>query len=157
MKFMLAFGLVFELPIVIVFLTKLGILTTEFLTRNRKYAILVNFIVAAILTPTLDLFNQLLMAVPLIALYELGIIGAKIFCKDVKGRRRLRKNPSAALHCILRHCGVPKSTPHSSGFARLAYGLFTKSSVCSLEKAEYVLLQLICTLRIWIAILDHVR
>lgn len=88
MKFMLAFGLVFELPIVIVFLTKLGIVTTEFLTRNRKYAILVNFIVAAILTPTPDLFNQLLMAVPLIALYELGIIGAKIFCKDVKGRKR---------------------------------------------------------------------
>ena len=87
MKFMLAFGLIFELPIVIVFLTKLGILTTEFLTRNRKYAILVNFIVAAILTPTPDLFNQLLMAVPLIALYELGIIGAKIFCKDVKGKK----------------------------------------------------------------------
>ena len=79
-----------ELPIVIVFLTKLGILTTEFLTRNRKYAILVNFIVAAILTPTPDLFNQLLMAVPLIALYELGIIGAKIFVKMLKEERRLR-------------------------------------------------------------------
>ncbi|MEK6561234.1 MAG: twin-arginine translocase subunit TatC [Nitrospirota bacterium] len=92
MKFMLAFGLIFELPIVIVFLTKLGILTTEFLTRNRKYAILVNFIVAAILTPTPDLFNQLLMAVPLIALYELGIIGAKIFCKDVKGKKALSGN-----------------------------------------------------------------
>lgn len=82
MKFMLAFGLIFELPIAIIFLTKIGILTTKFLTKNRKYAILINFIVAAILTPTPDVFNQLFMAVPLIALYELGIIGAKIFCKD---------------------------------------------------------------------------
>lgn len=92
MKFMLAFGLIFELPIVIVFLTKIGILTIEFLTRNRKYAILVNFIVAAILTPTPDVFNQLLMAVPLIALYELGIIGAKIFCKNAKTRKSLSLN-----------------------------------------------------------------
>ena len=87
LKFMLAFGLIFELPLVIVFLTKIGILTTEFLTKNRKYAILVNFIVAAILTPTPDVFNQLLMAVPLIALYELGIIGAKVFCKNAKTRK----------------------------------------------------------------------
>jgi len=82
MKFMLAFGLIFELPIAIIFLTKTGILTTKFLTKNRKYAILINFIVSAILTPTPDIFNQLFMAVPLIALYELGIIGAKIFCRE---------------------------------------------------------------------------
>jgi len=92
MKFMLAFGLIFELPLVIVFLTKIGILTTEFLTKNRKYAILVNFILAAILTPTPDVFNQLLMAVPLIALYELGIIGAKVFCKNAKTRKSLSVN-----------------------------------------------------------------
>ncbi|MCC6544024.1 MAG: twin-arginine translocase subunit TatC [Nitrospirae bacterium] len=89
MKFMLAFGLIFELPIVIIFLTKTGILTIGFLTKNRKYAILVNFIVAAVLTPTPDVFNQLLMAVPLIILYELGIIGAKIFCKNAKTRNSL--------------------------------------------------------------------
>ena len=82
MKFILAFGLIFELPIAIIFLTKTGILTTKFLTKNRKYAILINFIVSAILTPTPDIFNQLFMAVPLIALYELGIIGAKIFCRE---------------------------------------------------------------------------
>ncbi len=92
MKFMLAFGLIFELPIVIIFLTKIGILTTEFLTKNRKYAILINFIVAAVLTPTPDLFNQLLMACPLIALYELGIIGAKIFCRNGKTRKTLNVN-----------------------------------------------------------------
>lgn len=81
-KFMLAFGFVFELPLIIIFLTRIGLLTVEFLSRNRKYAILLNFIIAAILTPTPDLFNQILMAGPLIALYEIGIIGAKIFCRE---------------------------------------------------------------------------
>ncbi len=92
MKFMLAFGLVFELPIAIIFLTKMGIITVSFLTRNRKYAILINFIVAAILTPTPDVFNQLLMAGPLIALYEVGIIGAKILCRDSKTGKTLGVN-----------------------------------------------------------------
>jgi len=84
MKFMLAFGLVFELPLVIIFLTWLGLLTPEFLSRNRKYAILINFIIAAILTPTTDVFNQLLMAGPLIVLYEVGIVGARIFCRSTR-------------------------------------------------------------------------
>lgn len=78
-KFMLAFGAIFELPFVIIFLARIGILTPEFLSKNRKYAILINFIIAAILTPTPDIFNQLLMAGPLIVLYEIGIIGARIF------------------------------------------------------------------------------
>jgi sec-independent protein translocase protein TatC len=54
----------------------------EFLAKKRKYAILINFIIAAILTPTPDIFNQALMAGPLIILYEIGIIGAKIFCRE---------------------------------------------------------------------------
>lgn len=87
MKFMLAFGLVFELPLIIIFLTRIGLLTPKFLSRNRKYAILINFIIAAILTPTPDIFNQLLMAGPLIALYEVGIIGARIFCRSAKGKK----------------------------------------------------------------------
>ncbi len=86
LKFMLAFGLIFELPLVMIFLTKIGLLTPEFLSKNRKYAILINFIIAAVLTPTPDVFNQLLMAIPLIVLYEIGIIGARIFCRDVKKR-----------------------------------------------------------------------
>ena len=86
-KFMLAFGFIFELPLIIIFLTKIGILTPAFLSKNRKYAILLNFIAAAVLTPTPDIFNQALMAGPLIVLYELGIIGAKIFCKDA-GRKK---------------------------------------------------------------------
>ena len=86
-RFMLAFGVIFELPFIIVFLTKIGIVTPEFLSRNRKYAILINFIIAAILTPTPDIFNQLLMAGPLLVLYEIGIIGARIFCRETHGKK----------------------------------------------------------------------
>jgi sec-independent protein translocase protein TatC len=81
LKFMLAFGLIFELPVVIIFLARLGLLTPDFLSRNRKYAVLINFILAAVLTPTPDIFNQCLMAGPLILLYEIGIIGARWFGK----------------------------------------------------------------------------
>jgi sec-independent protein translocase protein TatC len=81
LKFILAFGAIFELPILIVFLVKMGIVTTKTLARNRKYAILIAFIVAAILTPTPDAFNQTLMAVPMILLYEVGILVSIFFEK----------------------------------------------------------------------------
>jgi sec-independent protein translocase protein TatC len=74
LKFILAFGVVFELPLVIVFLTKFGIVTPKKLAQYRKYAVLFSFIAAAILTPTPDAFNQSLMAGPIIVLYEIGII-----------------------------------------------------------------------------------
>ena len=79
LKFTIAFGLVFELPLAITLGSRLGLLTPEFLSRNRKYAILINFIRAAILTPTPDAFNQVLMAGPLCLLYEAGIIAARVF------------------------------------------------------------------------------
>jgi sec-independent protein translocase protein TatC len=77
-KFALAFGVVFELPVVITILSLIGVVTPQFLSRNRKYAILVNFIIAAILTPTPDMINQTLMAGPLCILYEVGIICARL-------------------------------------------------------------------------------
>ena len=80
-KFTLAFGLVFELPLVLTMLSKMGVVTPQFLSKNRKYAILINFIIAAILTPTPDILNQSLMAGPLCVLYEIGIISARIFGK----------------------------------------------------------------------------
>ena len=79
LKFTLAFGLVFELPVVITLLSMIGVVTPQFLSKNRKYAILINFIIAAILTPTPDVVNQALMAGPLIVLYEVGILAARIF------------------------------------------------------------------------------
>lgn len=78
---MLAFGLVFELPLIIVFLARLGLVTVDFLRKNRKYAILLIFIVAAILTPGPDVVSQVLMAFPLMFLYEISIIGAIFFGK----------------------------------------------------------------------------
>jgi len=80
-KFTLAFGAVFELPLILTMLSKMGIVTPKFLAKNRKYAILINFIIAAVLTPTPDIFNQSLMAGPLCLLYEIGIISARIFGK----------------------------------------------------------------------------
>jgi sec-independent protein translocase protein TatC len=79
LKFILAFGAVFELPIILVFLTRMGLVTTKTLAKNRKYAVLAAFIIAAILTPTPDVFNQTLMAVPMIVLYEVGIFVSRIF------------------------------------------------------------------------------
>jgi sec-independent protein translocase protein TatC len=79
LKFTLAFGLVFEMPVVITLLSMIGVVTPQFLSKNRKYAILINFILAAVLTPTPDIINQSLMAGPLCILYELGIISARLF------------------------------------------------------------------------------
>jgi sec-independent protein translocase protein TatC len=79
-KLLLAFGLVFELPLVITFLAKLGMVSVSFLKKNRKYALLLFFVGAAILTPP-DVVTQVMMALPLMVLYEISIIGAKIFGK----------------------------------------------------------------------------
>jgi sec-independent protein translocase protein TatC len=79
-KLLLAFGLVFELPLVLTFMAKLGIVSVDFLKKNRKYAILLFFAGAAILTPP-DVITQVMMALPLMALYEISIIGAKLFGK----------------------------------------------------------------------------
>ncbi len=84
LKFILSFGAIFELPVVLVFLTRMGIVTSEFLSKNRKYAALIAFVAAALLTPTPDAFNQTLMAVPIIILYEAGIWASRIFNKKKK-------------------------------------------------------------------------
>lgn len=68
-----AFGLIFELPVFIFFMTSLGLVTTRTLRKFRRWAILLSFVVAALLTPTPDAVNQLLMAGPMVILYEVGI------------------------------------------------------------------------------------
>ncbi|MFH0783260.1 MAG: twin-arginine translocase subunit TatC [Pseudomonadota bacterium] len=72
--FMFAFGVIFELPIFMVFLAKVGVFKRRFYEKNRRYAILVIAIIAAVLTPTPDVVNMVLMGVPLYLLYESGII-----------------------------------------------------------------------------------
>ena len=79
-KLLIAFGLVFELPLVITFLAKLGVVSVDFLKKNRKYAILLFFAGAAIITPP-DVVTQIFMALPLMLLYEISIVGARVFGK----------------------------------------------------------------------------
>jgi len=79
-KLLIAFGLVFELPLVLTFLARLGVVSVDFLKKNRKYALLLFFAGAAILTPP-DVVTQVMMALPLMVLYEISILGAKVFGK----------------------------------------------------------------------------
>jgi len=79
---LLAFGLVFETPLVITIMASLGLVTADFLRKNRKYSVIIIFIIAAIITPGPDIMSQCIMALPMLVLYEISIIGAKIFGKS---------------------------------------------------------------------------
>ena len=74
-------GVVFEIPIVLFFLARVGIVTSRLLSRNRKWAIVGAFILGAIITPTLDPVNQILVALPIVVLYEFGIVLSKLGTK----------------------------------------------------------------------------
>jgi len=80
-KLLLAFGIVFELPLFITLMARMGLVTPTFLKQNRKYAILLFFVGAAIITPP-DVVTQIMMAFPLMFLYELSILGAKVFQRE---------------------------------------------------------------------------
>ena len=86
LKFTLAFGAVFEVPLAMTLAARMGFVTPKQFARNRKYAILGAFIAAAILTPTPDIVIQSLMAGPIILLYEVGIVAARLF-----GRGRAKR------------------------------------------------------------------
>ena len=79
-RVMLAFGIVFQMPLIIVFLVRSGIVTLDQVKRARKYAIVFIFVAAALLTPP-DVLTQILMAIPLLALYELSILAAYMLRK----------------------------------------------------------------------------
>ncbi|HSB07673.1 MAG TPA: twin-arginine translocase subunit TatC [Thermodesulfobacteriota bacterium] len=76
--FIFGFGLTFELPLILALLSYLRVVHASFLTRNRRYAILIIAIAAAVITPTPDVFNMSLMGGPLYVLFEIGIILVKI-------------------------------------------------------------------------------
>lgn len=85
----LATGLVFELPIITFFLTKIGVVTPTFMRKYRKHAIVVIFIIAAIITPP-DVFSQTLVAIPLLILYEISIlISSRVMKQKEKDRAGL--------------------------------------------------------------------
>jgi sec-independent protein translocase protein TatC len=79
-SFLVSFGFVFQLPVVLIVLNKLGIVSLSGLKKLRRYAIVFIFIVSAILTPP-DVISQILMAIPLIFLYEASLIYIKLFGK----------------------------------------------------------------------------
>lgn len=74
----LAFGVIFELPLILTMLAKLGLVSSAFLVKYRRWAVVLNTVLAAVITPTGDPFNLALMAIPLMVCYELGVLGAKI-------------------------------------------------------------------------------
>lgn len=86
MAFTIPFGIVFELPVIVFFLTKIGWVTKEAMARNRKYALLVIFILAAALTPGPDPISQMMMGIPVYLLYEISIVVAH-FARPDKERK----------------------------------------------------------------------
>ncbi len=82
----LGLGIVFEIPALIFILARMGLVTPGFLLRNTRYAVLIAFVIAAIITPTTDMMNMMMMAVPMIGLYLLGIVVAFVF-----GKKRMKE------------------------------------------------------------------
>ena len=80
-KMLLIFGLIFEYPPIVFFLAKVGMLKGSWLVKQRRYAIILIFVISAVITPP-DVVSQILMALPMMALYELGIVIAKVVGKE---------------------------------------------------------------------------
>lgn len=78
----LSTGLVFELPMIVYFLSKIGIITPEFMRKYRKHAMVINLIIAAFITPSPDVTSQMLVAIPLFILYEISIYVSKAVTKN---------------------------------------------------------------------------
>lgn len=81
LRLFLGFGLAFELPVLMVFLGKIGLVNASWLRENRKYGLLGALILAAVLTPSTDIVNMLLITIPLLLLYELSIVAVAFFSK----------------------------------------------------------------------------
>lgn len=78
---LLGFGLIFQMPTIVLFLARMGVVTAGFLLRYTKYAVLIIFIVAAVISPGTDVVSQAMMAVPMLALYAISILVAWLFGK----------------------------------------------------------------------------
>ena len=89
--FLLGLGAVFQLPVVIFVMARIGLVTPRFLLRNFKYAVLLSFVVSAIITPTPDVVTQSLLALPMVGLYLLGVLVAWAF-----GRPRRVEAPAVS-------------------------------------------------------------
>ena len=81
-RLIVSVGFVFETPIIIMFLARMGLVTPEWLARRRKLWLILAFVIGALITPTFDPINQTIIALPLIVLLELSIILAKFVYKE---------------------------------------------------------------------------
>lgn len=95
LKVLLGIALVFELPTLVYFLSKIGILTSRWMLKNFQYAVLAAFVIAAVITPTPDMITQSIVAVPMIALYGISILIAMVVGRN-KERRRTKEQKEAA-------------------------------------------------------------
>jgi sec-independent protein translocase protein TatC len=91
LKVLLGIALVFELPTLVFFLAKMGLITAKWMIRNFKYAVLAVFVIAAVITPTPDVITQSVVAVPMLALYALSILIALVVGR---GREKARRGES---------------------------------------------------------------
>ena len=90
LKFLLPFGIVFEIPLFVYFLTKVGIIKPEHLRKNRKYVLLVILVLAAMLTPP-DIISQLMLAAPMYLLYEISIkISSSVYNRKVRKEEKMQ-------------------------------------------------------------------
>jgi sec-independent protein translocase protein TatC len=80
-SFLLPFGIVFELPLFLIVLAKLGIISSSFLASKRKIFLVLAFVIGAVAAPTPDVFSQVMVAIPLLLLYEISIITIKYVLK----------------------------------------------------------------------------
>jgi sec-independent protein translocase protein TatC len=91
LKLLLGIGVVFETPTLIFFLSRMGLVTSRWMLKNFKYAVLVVFIIAAVITPTPDMITQSFLALPMLVLYSFSILIAFLFGKERKARRAQKR------------------------------------------------------------------
>jgi len=96
LRVLLGIGLVFELPTLIYFLSKIGVITARWMIRNFKYAVLVIFVIAAVITPTPDMITQSIVAIPMVALYGLSILIALVVAKNKARKKKKSETGSPA-------------------------------------------------------------
>ena len=80
-SFLLPFGFIFELPLVILLLVKFGLIGSEYLSARRKHVLVLSFVIGAVISPTPDIFSQTMIAVPILVLYEISLLIVKFILK----------------------------------------------------------------------------